>query len=470
MHNRNYISNGLLIFIFFLSYYLLTFGRSQEYSYFDGSIMFNVTKSIVEDGSLKSRVPGIYRGGVEVVHSQYGLGFSIVTIPMYLLLKFIAQQTGIFQFESIARAAPMLTNVLITALTCTLLFSFGNQLFRNKRIAFFITAIYGLATMAWPYSRYDFSEPLAGLCIFGAIYTLFLFQQGKQNYWLVISSLAISFALFTRIVEVISLPFWFLYLYQLLKEKKATVSKRFFIQIFLPLILTGIAYFWYNYYRYGNIFTTGYGLDLRIQTLVRNFLPGLYGLLLSPGKGLFWYNPPLLLFLTSIPIVYNRDRSLFYCANGIILAHLVTYSAWTAWEGGWCWGPRLLLPILPWLVLLSGYWLETRRIQMLSWFLFLCGFIIQFLGIVFPYNHYIYSTLSNGIPFSALLFQVQHSPILGHLILLFQYPMYLWDFALVATVPDSIRYYKLGAIVILVFIFISSTVILTKRVINPYEN
>jgi hypothetical protein len=30
-----------------------------------------------------------------------------------------------------------------------------------------------------------------------------------------------------------------------------------------------------------------------------------------------------------------------------LLVLLVTYARWSRWEGGWCWGPRFLLPAIP---------------------------------------------------------------------------------------------------------------------------
>ena len=150
------LPDWFLVFLFFISFYLLIIGRSQEYSYADGSLMFNVTKSIVEDGSFKSRVPGYYRGEVYLAHSKYGLGFSIVVVPFYMITKNIGLWFVPQQIETITRFAPMLANIFITALTCAVLYACGVRLFQSRGIAYLVTGTYGFATLALPYSRYDF--------------------------------------------------------------------------------------------------------------------------------------------------------------------------------------------------------------------------------------------------------------------------------------------------------------------------
>ena len=58
--------------------------------------------------------------------------------------------------------------------------------------------------------------------------------------------------------------------------------------VFLPFVCLNL---WYNYYRFGSVFETGYSL-IAMKTGLDFFsgtplLTGLSGLLISPGKGLF---------------------------------------------------------------------------------------------------------------------------------------------------------------------------------------
>jgi hypothetical protein len=83
-------------------------------------------------------------------------------------------------------------------------------------------------------------------------------------------------------------------------------------------------------------------------------LPGLAGLLVSPGKGLFVFSP----YLVMLPVFYRRTvaderyRLLTLCLAGGVLLELLCYSK-IDWRGGFSYGPRYLssmLPILVWML------------------------------------------------------------------------------------------------------------------------
>jgi hypothetical protein len=459
------IPDGVLVFLCFLSFYFLTFGRSQEYSYADGSLMFNVTKSIVEDGSFKTRVPGYYRGEVFITSSKYGLGFSIFTVPFYIAAKIFALSADPFALETITRFAPMLANVVITATTCAVLFSFSCVLFQKKYYALIITILYGVATIAWPYSRYDFAEPLTGLCILISIYTLVLFQQSRKSSWLWISSIALSYAMFTRVVEATVILIWLSYVFWLFKKEKIRAKFNVIMGIAVTIFITLILFFWYNYYRYGNILITGYEEDIyHSRMFFKSLFTGIYGLLLSPGKGLLWYSAPVIMSGFAFPIFWKQNRPLCWTFLSIIFMHLLIYSGWVAWEGGWCWGPRNLVPILPLLIISIGYWLQKNQGRILSASLFLIGFMVQFLGIVFPFNYYLHARLGNDVPVSALLFTWSDSPILGQGNLVLTFPLRLWDFALIPLLSSSHKYATMIIATILLILFGINGTILLRRI------
>ena len=103
--------------------------------------------------------------------------------------------------------------------------------------------------------------------------------------------------------------------------------------------------------RFGNPLTTGYRAD---EDFSNTILLGAYGLLFSPGKGLFVYAP----FLAAVPYgvwqFWREQRRVFIFIGALVGFHVLVFSAWYYWWGGTNWAARFLVPALPYLVLLCA--------------------------------------------------------------------------------------------------------------------
>jgi hypothetical protein len=105
------------------------------------------------------------------------------------------------------------------------------------------------------------------------------------------------------------------------------------------------------------------GVTIRLHSAVENWhltAESLLGILFSPARGLFVYQPWLLVLLPVSwlarsgpgprPDGHWARRSL--PITGLILSHTLLIGAWQDWIGGWCWGSRLLAETVPlWLLL-----------------------------------------------------------------------------------------------------------------------
>lgn len=92
----------------------------------------------------------------------------------------------------------------------------------------------------------------------------------------------------------------------------------------------------------GNAWDIGYGsFALRFSTPRST---GLAGLLVSPGKGLVFYAPVVLLAAFGWRRLAPTARFLLFAVPAM---HVLVVVRWSWWEGGAAWGPRLLLPVLP---------------------------------------------------------------------------------------------------------------------------
>ena len=447
---KHYLSSlPVMIFVFLVSVYMLVQCRTPEYGYADGAVMYRVTESIMEDGSFTSRVAGVYRSGDIITHSRYGLGFSLAIIPAYLTAKEIGILSQVQDIQSLTRRSPMFTNSIITALTGVILFLILLKLFSNKRLAVGLSLVYGLSTLAASYSVSDFSEPLTTLFLIAAFNSILLLKEEPSDlrafFW---CGLFLGLALFTRIAALITLPIFLTFIFWPQPRFKFSSQQRHQLGTFLfPVIIILGIYLWYNYVRYNSFFNMGYGEDLANHNLGRIFFIGLYGLTTSLGKGIFWYNPILIFSLIGIPVLMWKNIRLGIFISAFFLIHLLVYAAWPAWEGGWCWGPRNLVPVIPFLFIPLGFYLD--RYDHWAWPHYICsglfsvGIGVQFLGLVYPVGFYIQHLRSLQVPFEEIWIDPFYTPLIGHLRMVIDNSSDSWDFFLIKLwqLPNPLFFY-----------------------------
>ena len=130
----------------------------------------------------------------------------------------------------------------------------------------------------------------------------------------------------------------------------------------LPGLLVLLAH---NYVKTGHPLHTGYQSG-QLGLFDGSLLAGLFGLLLSPGKGLLWFSPTLWLSVLGLGLALRTQRSLTWLV--LLTAGVVTAisAKYPVWHGGYCFGPRYLVPLIPmlsWLAVpqLVEWWQHQRR-------------------------------------------------------------------------------------------------------------
>ena len=393
---------GLLLF----GLYFLTYSGRLESS--DSVSIYSVAESIAKRGAFDSS-PFIWdrwtagyqdaQGDFGVdgeLYSKKGLGASLFGAPLtWLALQ--VPGVGLLQ-------ATYLFNMLVTAATAAILFLYALRLGYARDTALLTGVIFGIGTLAWPYARYLYSEPLMGLFLVMAAYFLLLFHQERRLLYLVGGGLAVGWATVTRLTNLVLVPVFFVYaLWPFLSEyaqarKSANTPQPFRTILWYAItfaLATGtciVIIGLYNFLRFQTPFRSGYADTAGFWTPLAQ---GLYGLLLSPEKSLFLYAPILLLAPVSVPAFLKRHTKEGLLLLTLFIAPTLMFAKWMDWEGGLAWGPRYMVSLVPLLVLLSipGVdWLLHRArwpLRVVFWGLLLFSVAIQIFAASVHFGHYL---------------------------------------------------------------------------------
>ncbi|HUS69957.1 MAG TPA: hypothetical protein VM075_04180 [Anaerolineae bacterium] len=440
---------AIALFLFLLCIYLLTFSGSLHSS--DGQAMFSVSESLVRRGAYdinQIRWMGLQQGAFGSDGNLYchkGLGTPLVALPL-AWLGLVVPAWGVVQ-------TTMLLNVVVTALTGTVVFAYVRRLGYTPATACASALVFGLATIAWPYAKYFFSEPLTGICLLAAAYfTLQLgLPQGESPSWLrlALAGFCLGLAIATRFANAALVPIYAVLLaVHLLRTAGiarwstmrcqpsllVTATWRGLLAFAVPLAIWAAVLAGYNYVRFGNLLTTGYVGE---QSFSAPWVTGILGLLVSPGKGLLVFCPVLVAVLPSLPSFFRRHRLHATLTVLVAVAYVLLYGKWFMWHGGFAWGPRFLVPIIPLLCVALAPLLERLegRRRAAFWALFAVSAAIQVVGLSVHFVHYQEALLQTGLPLfdPVTFFHPRYSQILGTL--RFLRPENL-DFAWVRTVPS----------------------------------
>ncbi len=362
--------------------YLLSFS-GQLYSQ-DSMSMFSVTESAIKRGELNTdQMWTLFKARNEIAadgesYAKYGYGISLFAAPLYALAWALPTGLGLVQ-------TTLLTSAIVIALTGALLLLAARRLNYSLGVSLALALLFGLATPAWVYAKQFWSETFGIFTLFAAFYFLLCFRQEHRARDAVIAGLALGLAVATRVTNTALVPFFAWYGFSnVLKEGRTRRGLAWFAAMLALAALSIAAYDWA---RFGNPLATGYRAD---ETFDNPILLGVYGLLFSPGKGLFVYVPFLAALPWTVAVLWRRARAELFLTFVVFAIYLVTFSTWYYWWGGTNWGPRFLVPTIPFLVLLLAPAVElaagkTRRAFALI-FAALCGlsFAIEVIGVSVP--------------------------------------------------------------------------------------
>jgi hypothetical protein len=391
MRGRRFaLAVSLLLFLNFL-YFLCSSGRVRTMD--EVSAAFQV-ESLARHGTTaipQAVQAQLFYGTVDRFgrpESPYPPGQAIAMLPWYAAGQFAVRHLpGVVQRSGDVVSDFFLTgeNAFFAALATALALYIFLRLGIAPKTSLAAAAILALATPLAAYSGWVFSEPLAAALLLGA--AAVLFTQSQDMPIPVIRALGagalLGAAIWVRPTHVIAVPVFLLAVFvrQHIKPWGVVIALAAAAGIGVVFLL------WRNQHLYGSIFEFGYPSAAEggkaLNTFQTPLFTGLLGFLLSPGKSIFLFSPPILLALAGLSRLWRRDRGLAVVAGVTPLVYLLFFATYTQWEGGYCYGPRYLVPALALLGLGVAPALEaaSHRVRSLAIAVFVAGFLVQVIGV-----------------------------------------------------------------------------------------
>ena len=364
-------------------------GQDQEYFYRMACSIARERTFAIEPLVLKNKELAGARGRDGKFYAQYAPGLPLMLAPVVLLgdsinehlprLKAKYQWPHYGDQDIAPRILISYFNIPVTAIAAGLLTLLVTRLGYSIGAAIFTGLSFAVSTFAWGQARIVFVEPLQGLLLLAGALLLLRATPARS----VMGGCILALAILVKITSMLALPAFLL----LPNERGELLCRRrsTLVGLIVPVAIALSAYGWYDWFRFGSLTATGYsatygGTPESSWNPIGNPLVGLYGLLLSSGRGVLWYAPLIAVAAVSARHFYIERPITGRAFVVLAAAWLAAHSAIRGWEGGWGWGPRYLLPVLPFLLVPLAVAWRTFGGKLVCLGLFVMGVVVQLPG------------------------------------------------------------------------------------------
>jgi hypothetical protein len=398
-------------------------------------------------------------GALGEQYAQYGPGWTATMIPVMLAANIVRARLYVPPESRFLQMAVSSTNSIISALACVALYLLARELGYRRRTGVVLSLSLAFGTLMWSYSREMFSEPACTLAIIAAALFGQRYRRTGGARLLPLCGASVAYAISLKVYWLLLVPFvagWLVH--ACLRDRKGKAKVAAELAIFLIPVaigLVGLAVF--SRLSFGSFVALGY---LRGRFSMGALLSSLYslppyvgvlGLLVSPGKSVFLYCPPLIVAIFGIRRFWRREPVLAGWMVGLVLFYVLFFGSREHWDGGHSWGPRYLLPLVPLMLLPLAELIDGERVAAFTkWSTgtsLVAGVLVQVPNLFIYFGTYMKALIRyDELALGDLYFVPNLSPIIGGWRLLFGgfhnaltgEPQFLYPVKLVRDAPDNL--------------------------------
>jgi hypothetical protein len=308
---------------------------SDEYT------MYRLTESLVTRRAVWVEAGNAERGPDGRLYPKAGIGQALAAAPFYAAGRAAALPFAPARKELVTRAVTSLLNAFVGGLLGAFLFLLFLEVGATPRAALFWAASTCLATPLWVYAKSFLTEPLLALGLVAGLYGALRFRESGAPRHALLAGLAwggtvlVKYAMAPAVL-LLALPF-----FPDLRKTRAALPGVLAVLLCILLALV------YNATRTGSPLGTGYGRQATAAAFSTPLFVGLYGLLLSSGKGIAWFAPLVILVPAAAPAAIRRLGAPAWGIVAALVTMLFVYASFEHWAGDGAWGPRYLVPLVP---------------------------------------------------------------------------------------------------------------------------
>lgn len=412
----------LLYYFLFLTFFFSLISSGVIDSQ-DGFLAMAISRNFYYTGK-PNPPPYEYKEGKNIhMTSGTGLGFSLAMIPAVAITDVFYKIYNVkppvhFPLENdwLILLMGSLTNIFFAAGLGVILYLYFIELNLSKKQALLMSLISIFATNLLSYVKNSFPHMMFTTFLVLSFFMVKKYFVSKKLKFLIFAGLSYGIGIIAYNGSfLLTVPSLIIYFILLGKYKiNLKIIRTLFNQLlyfFIGLLPFLLLFKWYEDFRFGDqitqadpVFYFQYAKSSFFRVPISMVFEGLYGQLLSPGRSIFIYSPVLLIIIFFWHKITKNIKPELIVFILMALLYIPFYAiqftegspvGWTGlWHGESSWGPRYLVPLIPFgLLVVGSIFQKLSKLQ--KYLLFypsvIIGLYIAFLGVILPYQIKVYN-------------------------------------------------------------------------------